>query len=95
MVGGELVVHPRRCLAEADDLEPAVGVGQLLLDDVRLDRHAKVVGLACQVGRGLVVDSVLLEAGVAKVAPQDGGHAELMGGVESDRDLLQLSIRLR
>ena len=65
-----------------DDLKPAIGCGQLLLDDVGLDGDPEMVGLPGQVGGGLVVHAVLLELGVAHVAPQDRGHAELMRGVE-------------
>ena len=69
-------------------------VGQLLLDDVGLDRHAEVVGLAGQVGRVVVVDAVGLERVVAQVAPQHGEHAELVGLRERRRDLLDLPGRL-
>ena len=67
-------------------LEAAVVDRQLLLDDVRLDGDAQVVGLAGQVGRHVVV-LVLLEGVVAGVAPQDGGQADLVGGVEHLADL--------
>ena len=56
----------------------AVVLGQLLFDDVGLDRHAQVVGLAGQVG-GDVIVLVGLEGGVAQVAPEDRRHAELVG----------------
>src|SRR3712207_8718192 len=42
----------------------AVVLRQLLLDDVRLDRHAHVVGLAGEVGGERVVRAVLLEVRV-------------------------------
>src|SRR5262245_59459090 len=62
--------------AGIERLEAAVVLRQLLLDDVRLDGHAQVVGLAREVG-GDVVVLVLLERAVAHVAPQDGPHAQL------------------
>src|SRR5438045_4430301 len=43
MVAAQLVVHPGRRLAELQDLEAVVDLGQLLLDDVRLDGHAQMV----------------------------------------------------
>ena len=67
-------------------LVAAVVGGQLLLDDVGLDGDAQVVGLAGEVGRGVVV-LVLLEGRVAGVAPEDGGQAQLVRGVEGLADL--------
>ena len=42
-------------LAEVERVVAAVVLGQLLLDDVGLDRHAEVVGLAGEVGGQVVV----------------------------------------
>jgi len=66
--------------------------GQLLLDDVCAEGDAEVVGLSGEVGRGMVVDAVHLEACVAGVAPQDGGHAELVGDLEGFCNFFQLAV---
>ena len=92
VVARKLVVNRRGGLREVDDLKAAVGVGELLLDDVRLDRDPEMVGLAREVGGGLVVDPVLLEGGVPDVAPEHGGHPQLVRLVERNRDLLQLPV---
>ena len=94
MVAGELVVHAGRGLAELDGLEAVVPLGQLLLDDVGLDRDAQVVGLAGHVRGRFVVDPVLGEGRVAQVAPQHRGHAQLVRVVKGDRDLLELPVGL-
>ena len=47
----------------------AVVLRKLLLDDVGLDGHAEVIGLTGEVGRDVIV-LVLLERGIAQVAPQ-------------------------
>ena len=79
MVGGELVVDQFVGLAESGQgVVAAVGLGQLLLDDVGLDGDADVVGLAGEVGGRMVVDAVDLEPGIAEVAPQHGEHAEFV-----------------
>src|SRR3954449_5906882 len=100
MVGRELRVDALVDLAVARLLRPdrlvaAVVLRELLLDDVRLDRDAEVVGLAGQVGGGVVVGAVDLEAGAAQVAPQHGEHAELVGLLEGLADLLDLAAALR
>src|SRR5262249_12300777 len=53
---------------------------------------AEVVGLPGEVGRGMVVDAVYFKAGVARIAPQNGGHAELVGDLEGFCDLFQLAV---
>src|SRR5205823_14394576 len=62
----------------------------LLLDDVRLDGHAEMVGLAGEVG-GDVIVLVLLKRAVAQVAPKNSGHAKFMGVRESLADLDDLT----
>ena len=92
MVGGQLVVDELAGLAVAlERVVAAVVLGQLLLDDVGLDRDADVVGLAGEVGGHVVVDAVLLERAVAQVAPQHREHAELVGLGEGLGDLLDLA----
>ena len=71
MVGRELVVDERIGATELEGRVAAVVLGQLLLDDVGLDRHSEVVRLPREVGRKGVVGLGGLEGGVAQVAPQD------------------------
>src|SRR5207302_8759157 len=83
MIAAELGVNTLVKLAVAgiayvESLVSAVIFRKLLLDDVRLDGHAEMVGLACEVGRDVIV-LVLLEGAVAQIAPKNGGHAEFMG----------------
>src|SRR5262249_40072321 len=66
---------------------------QLLLDDVGLNGDAKVIGLAGQVGRDVVI-LVFFEGGVAHVAPQDGGQAQLVSFGEGPADFDDLAIGL-
>src|SRR5260370_31578192 len=65
-------------IAHVEGLVAAVIFRELLLDDVGFDGDAEMVGLAGEVGGEMIV-LVLLEGAVAEVAPEDGGHAELMG----------------
>ena len=76
MVGGQLVIDLGVGLAELDGVVATVVLCLLLLDDVRLDGHAEVVGLAGEVGRHVVVGVIGLERRVPQVAPQHGEHAE-------------------
>ena len=93
MLGGQGLVDPLVGLAEAEGGVAAVGLGQLLLDDVGLDGHPEVVGLPGEVGRGVVVGLGGLERGVAEIAPQHREHAQLVGLVEELGDLLNLPPR--
>ncbi len=86
-VGVDLVV----CTPESDRAVAAVQLGLLLLHDVGLDRDSQVVGLAGQVGGGVVVLSAGVESGLAQIAPQHGYHAQLVGHLERLRRLLQLA----
>src|SRR5258708_1860011 len=71
----------------------AVIFGELLLDDIGLDGDAEMVGLAGQVGgEGIVL--VLFEGVVAEVAPEDGGHAELVSMGEGLADFDDLAAAL-
>src|SRR5205807_7311502 len=90
VVGGELRVHEGVGPAEVQGGEAPVVLGLLLLDDVGLDGDAQMVGLPGQVGGQGVVDAVLLEGGVAQVAPQDGEHPEIVGLREGLAHLLHL-----
>ena len=99
MIGRQLRVDLRVRLPvlAAVGRERAVAVvhlGQLLLDDVGLDRDAEVVRLAGQVGGEAVVDAVLLERRVAQVAPEHGEHAELVRLLEGLADLDELPAAL-
>src|SRR6266851_1193889 len=80
------IAHVQRGIA-------AVIFRELLLDDVRLDGHAEMVGLAGEVG-GEVIVLVLLESAVAEIAPEDGGHAELVRVREGLADLHDLAATL-
>ena len=85
-----LVRLPVRPAVLVEHVVAAVVLGQLLLDDVGLDRHAEVVGLAAEVGGQVVVGAVHDERRVAQVAPQHGEHPELMGLLEQLGDLHDL-----
>src|SRR5713226_9401980 len=80
------VAHVERQIA-------AVIFGEFLFDDVGFDGHAEMIGLAGEVG-GEVIVLVLLESGVAEVAREDGGHAELMGVGEGLADVDNLAAAL-
>src|SRR5713226_10625124 len=71
----------------------AVILGELLLDDVGFDGHAEMVSLAGEVG-GDVIVLVFFEGIVAQVAPQDGGHAELVRVCEGLADFDNLAAAL-
>ena len=95
VIGGQLAVDQLGGLAEVGQgVVAAVVLGQLLLDDVGLDGHAEVVGLAGEVGGRVVVDPVHLEVVVAQVAPQHGEHAQLVGLGERLAHLDDLAVRL-
>ena len=83
VIRGELCVDALVELAVAgtagiECLVSSIVLRELLLDDVRLDRDAEVVGLTGEIG-GEVVILVLLEGIVTEVAPEDGRHAEFVG----------------
>src|SRR6266446_7422820 len=80
------ITHVKRLIA-------AVILRELLLDDVGLDGHAEMVGLAGEVS-GEVVVLVLLESVVAEIAPEDGGHAELVRMGEGLTDFHDLAAAL-
>src|SRR6266478_10180986 len=61
-------------IAHVEGLVAAIILGELLLDDVGFDGHAEVVGLAGEVGGEMIV-LVFLEGVVAKIAPENRGHA--------------------
>ena len=69
----------------------AVQLGLFLFHDIGLDRNPEVIGLAGQVGGGVVVLSTGVEGGLAQVAPQHGHHAQLVGHPEGLRRLLELA----
>src|SRR4029077_11689472 len=79
MIAGEvgidaLVEFAVAGIAHVEGLVAAVIFWELLLDDVGFDGHAKMIGLAGEVG-GEVIVFVLLEGVVAEIAPENGGHA--------------------
>lgn len=87
VIRGELCVDALVELAVAgtagiECLVAAIVLRELLFDDVRLDRDAKVVGLTGEVGGEMVI-LVLLEGIVAEVTPEDGRHAEFVGMMKS------------
>ena len=92
MIRRQLRVHRIGGLAEVERGETAVAGRQLLLDDVGLDGDSDVVRLTRQIRRERVVDPVLLEGGVAQVAPENRRHPELMRLRERARHLLDLTI---
>ena len=99
MIRTEIGVDPRVELAvtgitHVEHLVAAVEFGLLLLDDVRLDGDAKVVGLRGQVGRDVIVLAVLLKGVVAKVAPEDRRHAEFVRSMERLRHFNDLPVRV-
>src|SRR5664280_1985872 len=81
-------------LAELEGVVAAVVLGLLLLDDVGLDGHPEVVGLAGQVRRHVVVGVGLLEGRVAEVAPEHGEHAQPVRLLEGTRHLDDLAVRM-
>jgi hypothetical protein len=98
MVAGEigvdaLVEFAVAGITHVEGLVAAVIFRELLLDDVRLDGHAEMVGLAGEVG-GEVIVLVLLKRVVAEIAPEDGGHAELVRVGEGLADFDDLAAAL-
>ena len=89
---GELVVDQLVRFAVVGDCVVATVVfRQLLFDDVRPDGDAEMIGLAGEVGRDFVVDTIHRESTVADVAPQDSEHPQLMGLFEGCGYFLQLA----
>ena len=81
-------------LTEVERGETAVGLWELLLDDVRLDRHAKMVGLARQICGHVIVGLLGLERGVPEITPQDREHAQFMSMLKHLGHFLQLPLGL-
>lgn len=80
-------------IAHVEGLIATVIFGQLLLDDVGLDGNAEVVSLTGKVS-GHVIVLVFFEGIIAKVAPQNSGHAEFMCFCEGVADLDDLAAAL-
>src|SRR5580698_7995608 len=78
-------------IADVERFVAAVIFGKLLLDDVGLDGDAEMIGLTGEVGRQVIV-LVFLEGVVAEVAPENGGHAEIVCLRETLADLDDLTI---
>ena len=93
VVAGQLRVDRLVRLAEVERVVAAVVLGQLLLDDVGLDRHAEVVRLAGEVGGEMIVGVLRLERRVAQVAPEHREHAQLVRLLEHLGDFLNLPLR--
>ncbi len=98
MIAGEIGVNALIKFAVAgithvQGLVAAVIFGELLLDDVRLDGYAEMVGLAGEIG-GEVIVLVFLKGVVAEIAPQDGGHTELVRVREGLADFDDLAAAL-
>src|SRR6266852_4714027 len=98
MIAGEigvdaLVEFAVTGIAHVEGLIAAVILRELLLDDVGFDGRAEMIGLAGEVG-GEVIVLVLLESVVAQIAPEDGGHAELVGVGEGLADFDDLAAAL-
>ncbi len=91
MVAGELLVDLAVGLAELDGVVATVAVGLFLLDDVGVEGRRQVVGLAGEIGAGVVIHAVFLELGVAQIGPEYGHHAQLMGAGEGLGDLHDLA----
>jgi hypothetical protein len=70
---------------------PPLLVGSFCLMMSAFERHPQVVGLAGEVGRRVIVDTVDLEGGAAQVAPEHREHPEVVGSLEGGRHLLELS----
>ena len=98
VVGGEFGVNALVELAVArgagvEGLEAGVIFRKFLFDDVRFDGAAEVVRLAGEISRDMVVFIALhIEGGIAQVAPEDGGHAELVGESEGLGDFYDLAV---
>src|SRR6266702_6264563 len=80
-------------VAHIESRVAAVIFGELLLDDVGLDGDAKMIGLPREVG-GDVKVLVLFESVIAEVAPENGGHAEIVGFCEGLADFDDLAAAL-
>src|SRR5229473_7040587 len=83
MIAGEIGVNALvefavAGIAHVEGLVAAVIFREFLLDDVGFDGDAEMVGLPGEVG-GEVIVLVLLEGVVAEIAPENRGHAELVG----------------
>jgi len=94
VIGRELFVNQRMGLAEFEDLISAIRRRLLLFDNIRLDRCPKMVRLAGQIRRGMIIYALLLEGRVPKITPQDCHHPELMGMLEHLGDVDDLPRRL-
>ena len=95
MIGREIGVHALvefavARVARIQRLEAAIQLGQLLLDDVGLDRYAQVIGLAGEVGGHMEVllrcSAADLKRVVSDVAPQHRRHAQFVRLIECARD---------
>jgi hypothetical protein len=80
-------------LAEVDRVVAAVGLGQLLLDDVGFDRDTEMIRLAGEIRGEVVVGFLRLERRVSQIAPEHGEHPELVRMLEHLGHFLELPLR--
>ena len=78
IVRRQFLVHQLARIAEIDRSISAVVFGELLFDNVCLNRYAEMIRLPREVGRDMIIFLFRFEGIVARVAPQDGPHAQLM-----------------
>ncbi len=78
MIGCEVFVYLWMRPAKADGVVAPVVRRLLLLDDVSLDGHRKVIGLSRQVSGTVIVHPLVFEGGIAEICPQERDHSQLM-----------------
>ncbi|MNE87490.1 hypothetical protein D3C80_1846950 [compost metagenome] len=61
MVGGQLVIDAIVGITEFHCTVAAVVLGHFLFDDIGTDGGRNVVGLAGQIGAGMIIDAILIE----------------------------------
>ena len=80
MVGRQFArTYQDRSFPNFSALKPPLFVWQLLFDQVGFNGYTEMVGLAGEVGGSMVIGAFLLEIIVSGIAPENGGHAQIMG----------------
>ena len=49
------------------------------IHDIGFNGNPDMVGLSCQVGSGMIVGTILFEAAVSQIAPQNSSHSQFVG----------------
>ncbi|MNT21306.1 hypothetical protein D3C72_1566420 [compost metagenome] len=91
MVGSQLAVNAVIGITEFHRAVAAVVFRHFLLNDIGADSGGNVVGLAGEIGTGMIVHAIFVERRVAQIGPQHGDHTQLVSALEGAGNFFNLA----